>query len=740
MTAREREVLALVGAHLQNREIAERLVLSERTVESHVSSLLRKLDCPDRRALGRLASSTPAGDSLPVPLTSFVGREQESAALRELVAAYRLVTVVGPGGCGKTRLALHVASTTSGRPAPQYVDLAPLPPGSEVAEAFCQALHVQPERDDAATSLAHALAVGEAWLVVDNCEHVLGSLAPLVAGLLARNHDLAVLATSQAPLNVGTETVFELTPLALPDETRTPAAVVGSPAGRLFAERAAAVSPGFTVTADNAAAVTEICERLDGLPLALELAAARLRHFSPAEPVTLLGRRFALLRDAPVGSGARQLTLEEALRWSHDLLEEGERVLLDRCSVFPGDFDVESLLGVVAAAPLGADDVTAGLPRLLDRSLVARHRVGGRSAYRLLDSVREYAASLLAERGEAVATRERHTTYFLDEAGRRAPWLRDGRQVETLAWFDRHWNDLSAAVRHALESSDGGDRVWGLLAAIGPGWEVLGSRVEGQRWVDDLLPDRPPPRAIATGALVAAADMLLDQDVNRAAALVAEGRRLLDPADHAGAAFLLLVQGVTAAYRKEPEARACLTQAVAASARTGDVWLEGVARVELGLCLTDLDEGVELVMNGVGLLARAGDLVRQSNSLFRLAMRAVLQRIRQVDAADWLSRAAELGRRCNSVQEVLHARVGLALLARYAEGATLDEAELGELAWEFQRIGDRRCLARAQVGLALAAVARGDRSDADAICARVQDDLAEAGDTGTLEWARGELG
>lgn len=740
MTAREREVLALVGAHLQNREIAERLVVSERTVESHVSSLLRKLECPDRRALARLAAATPARDSLPVPLTSFVGREGESAALRELVASHRLVTVVGPGGCGKTRLALHVAGTTPGRTVPQYVDLAPLPPGSEVAEAFCQALHVQPEREDAATSLAHALGVGAPWLVIDNGEHVLDSLAPLVAGLLARNEELSVLATSQAPLNIGTETVFELAPLDVPEPTATAAAVLESPAGRLFAERAAAVSPGFGVTDENAGAISEICERLDGLPLALELAAARLRHFSPAELVALLGQRFALLRDAAVGSGARQLTLEEALRWSRDLLEDGERVLLDRCSVFPGDFDVESLLGVVAAEPLDSDDVTAGLPRLLDRSLVARHRVGGRSAYRLLDSVREYAASRLAERGEAEAMRERHTAYFLEEAARRAPWLRDGRQVETLAWFDRHWNDLSAAVRHALDTSDGGDRVWALLAAIGPGWEVLGSRAEAYRWVDDLLPDRPPPTPVATGALAAAADLLLYQDINRAAALVADGRRLLDPADGAADAFSLLIKGVAAAYRQEPGARACLAEAVAASSRLGDAWLEGVARVELGLSLPDLDEGVELVMNGVVLLARTGDLVRQSNSLFRLGMRAVLQRIRPVDAADWLSRAAELGRRGNSVQEVLHARVGLALLARYAEGLTLDEAELGELAREFQRIGDRRCLARAQVGLALASVARGDRAGADAICARVQEDLTEAGDTGTLEWARGEMG
>jgi DNA-binding CsgD family transcriptional regulator len=138
VTEREREVLALVGEHLQNREIAERLVLSERTVESHVSSLLRKLGCADRRALARYAVtlSSARRASLPVPLTSFVGREDESAALRDLVTTYRLVTVVGGGGCGKTRLALHVASTTPARPAPQYVDLSPLPPRSEVAESF----------------------------------------------------------------------------------------------------------------------------------------------------------------------------------------------------------------------------------------------------------------------------------------------------------------------------------------------------------------------------------------------------------------------------------------------------------------------------------------------------------------------------------------------------------------------------------------------------------------------------
>ncbi|MFD0478544.1 ATP-binding protein [Nonomuraea thailandensis] len=433
MTARESEVLWLVGDRLQNQEIAARLRVSERTVESHVSSLLRKLGGSNRLALveaaARLRAAREPLDGLPRPLSSFVGRDGEAGDVLGLLEAYRMVTLTGPPGTGKTRLALHLAHAASGLPPAVLIDLAPVTSarngtGAAVERAFADALGVVGQEHQLRTLIRQTLAEGGHWLVVDNCEHVTTAAASLLADLLATTSHLRVLATSHGALHLDGEAVYEIPPLPLPDELGGPAEILRSGAGRLFADRAAAASPGFEVTAGNARQVATLCRRLDGLPLAIELAAARVRFFTPGELLARLDDRFALLTDGARGAPGRHRTLEEALAWSYELLSEEERLLLERCSVFPGGFDYDTAARVVAYPPLEPGGLVRIFSRLLDRSLISSLRRADSTEYRLLESVRQFAQRRLAARGEAGTAREQHARHHLGHAVASVPDLR----------------------------------------------------------------------------------------------------------------------------------------------------------------------------------------------------------------------------------------------------------------------------------------------------------------------------
>jgi DNA-binding CsgD family transcriptional regulator len=303
VTEREAEVLLAVAERLRNREIAGRLHVSVRTVESHVAALLRKLGVADRAALAEMGAelgrTAPADALLPVPLTSLVGRQSETSQLTALVDAHRLVTLTGAGGVGKTRLALHVA-TVHADPFPDGVrlaDLAPVAPDM-VGDTLARALGVVPQPGCSLRDILREVA-GETrcLLVVDNCEHVVAEAAEIVADLLTAGGPLRVLATSREPLGVPGEVSYQVQALPVPTQLDScRAADAGTyDAVRLFVDRAATVSPGFTLTDAIAPAVAALCHRLDGLPLAIELAASRVRSFGPAELVEHLDQRFELL-------------------------------------------------------------------------------------------------------------------------------------------------------------------------------------------------------------------------------------------------------------------------------------------------------------------------------------------------------------------------------------------------------------------------------------------------------------
>ncbi|MEW9556387.1 LuxR C-terminal-related transcriptional regulator [Nonomuraea sp. NPDC050783] len=716
VTPREAEVLWLVGDRLQNQEVAARLRLSERTVESHVSSLLRKLGGTNRMALVEAAARIRAGRGpragLPRPLSSFVGRSGEAGEVRRLLGAYRMVTLTGPPGTGKTRLALHLAHEAGELPPAVLIDLALVAPAQAVERAFADALGVVGQEHQLRTLIRQTLAEGRHWLLVDNCEHVTAPAAALLAELLSTTGHLRVLATSHGPLRVTGEAVYEIPPLPLPPPARVTAeAVLASGSGRLFADRAAAASPGFAVTEGNARQVATICRRLDGLPLAIELAAARVRFFTPDELLARLDDRFALLTDGAQGAPSRHRALEEALTWSYELLGEDERLLLERCSVFPGAFDYDTAAGVVAYPPLEPAGLVRILSRLLDRSLISAHRRAERTEYRLLESVRQFAQRRLAARGEAGPARERHARHHLRHAVAIVPDLRGRDQAGALGWLNRRSADLTAALRWALDRDDT-TAAWEFIAGVGTAWEIVGCSGELFDWLGRLLPRPLPDGPLGLRTAVTCAVVLCYQDTERARRFAELAARMAAGGSAHDRALALLARGWTMRYG---EHRAAAIEYVARAAeafeRLGDDWHRALALSAYSHA-PDGTAVLDVLTRAADLFGRLGDHVKRANCLNQLAIRAIEERIRPEDVPGWLEEAARLARAGGNEHERLHAEVYRATFDQLLGEHRIAGARFGGLLPEFRRIGDLRCAARCLLGLGRAAASRGEHGTA----------------------------
>jgi predicted ATPase/DNA-binding CsgD family transcriptional regulator len=445
ISAREAEVLELVGEHLSNAEIGARLIISVRTVESHVSSLLRKLEVPDRRALAQHAPRSAWVDRshpvsvLPAPLTSFIGRARERAELTGMIKAHRQVTAVGPGGVGKTRLALTVAAD----PADEYsdgvwfVDLAPVTDPDMIATAVAGALGLGelPGRNMSESVIA-TLAGRHALLVLDNCEQVRDGVALFLERLLATCPRVTVLATSRARLLVPFERVYPVPPLSLAGDGESDAVA-------LFMERAAAV--GWPLDPPLRDHVASICARLDGMALAIELAAARYPTLGLDGLTAALSHPLRMLTG---GSRAddRHGSVRAALDWSHTLLEPPDRALLRRVSVFVAPFTAPA-----AAEVAGAEEgvVADGLARLAEQSLLVVTASPSGTKYRALESIRHYGTEQLIQAGELVNARSRHRRWCLAKAAGLAMVGRGWRPR-----FDAVADDLRAALAWAAKEPE----------------------------------------------------------------------------------------------------------------------------------------------------------------------------------------------------------------------------------------------------------------------------------------------
>jgi len=648
----------------------------------------------------------PRAGNLRLPLTSFVGRREDLDRVAGLLDRHRLVTLVGPGGAGKTRLATTAAARL--RHGAWLVELAPVTDPADVATALLGALGLREQRAvdhpqaplDTVGRLVETLSRGEPLVVLDNCEHVVDTAARLAEELLGRCPGLRVLATSREPLGVLGEAIVPVPPL---DEDT---------AVRLLAERAAAVRPGFGVTEDNAPVLAEVCRRLDGLPLAVELAAARLRSLSPEQLAARLDDRFRLLTGGSRTALPRHRTLRAVVAWSWDLLDPAERDFAESLAVFAGGVDPEAAEGLVGG------DAFDLLTALVDKSLLHVVEGPGGPRYRMLETIREYGLERLGESGRVGAARERHAEHYRDLAEAAEPHLRGKEQLAWLARLDAERDNVLAALHFAADRGDA-DTAVRIAAAMSIFWTVRGNRAESVGWFRLAL--GVPGGSPAAARHVVAAFLLINDAISSGFRDTGEHvARLRDlaataPTDHPVLVLLepvvgLLLDEADSAVRAvdsrldhpDPWARAMLWMVRGAVRENvgdmadarDDLLVAGAGLREVGdrfglsqaltavadahLAFGDVDRAVEALQESVALLRELDPDDDAAHERIVLAN----ARLRQGDVARARAEYRELVRTARvsqpwSVRSVAFARIMLGDLARY-------EGDLAEAARQYE--------------------------------------------------------
>jgi predicted ATPase/DNA-binding SARP family transcriptional activator len=544
-----------------------------------------------RPARGRtMPATTPAATrargSLPAPLASFVGRERERRAVIGLLDDARLVTLTGAGGCGKTQLALRVARDVADRfgGGAWIAELASRRDPALVPTAIAQALGL-PEQPGRAVTDVVVEFIGDRslLLILDNCEHLIAATAAFTADVLARCPALRVLATSREPLRIAGEHPWRVPSLGLPPDAGLDA-LTASDAARLFVTRAREVSPGFSVTTANAPAIVKICHELDGIPLALELAAARLPMLSADEIAARLDDRFGLLAHGRRIGPDRHQTLEAAIDWSYQLLGHAERRLLARLSVFAGGFTVDAVEEVCSTDTRERRAMLETLSAVADKSLIVPvANAAGPARHDLLETIRAFARARLGP-GELRATAERHAEFFAGLAQRAAPRLTGPDQVRWLNRLHVEQNNLRAALTWSLRH-DGGHSALRIAASAWWFWLQFGHVAEGSRWLDRVLTvagDADPrlrQRVLHAAGRMAWARAETDQARRHLLAALTLARDLGDDARIARAEALLAL--VAADGASAMEARARIDTAVRLADR-GDAWTRAVVHDAAG--------------------------------------------------------------------------------------------------------------------------------------------------------------
>ncbi len=738
----ERLVAQLITALYAAGRQADALAAYER-VRARLSEELGVVPSPElQKAHLDVLQGTPA-PSAPSPrngstahlgarLTSFVGREHELERIAELLSEHRLVTLLGAGGAGKTRLAAELADgwLGQGRGGVWVTALAPVADAAGIGPALLGAIGLRETQlltstkaapaVDAVTHVMEVLADRPALLVLDNCEHLIAPVAELAERLLGGCPRLRILTTSREPLAITGEMIVPVAPLALPEGDVSASEALEVPAVRLFADRAAAASAGFAVDADTVADVVEICRRVDGLPLALELAAARLRSMTLQQLAARLDDRFRLLTGGSRTAMARQRTLRAVVDWSWDLLTDSERRMLHRLAVFPGGATLDAAEIVCAGGPVQDADVFDLLCALVDKSLL---QIGGATAprYRMLETIREYGVERAEEAGELAAIREAHARYYLALALDADPHLRGPDQVAWRRRLDAEHDNLLAALRYLGETGDT-RAACGMVVALLWFWLMSGSsRDEVLGWVDfarrlpgdadrldrvmieavhalaNSLPGQPGEDDPFT-LLRTVLDQIEDEDLTRHPLLaavrpmlaIAVGRERMvellalseahpDPWVRATAPFVRVQ--ITENEGDVEGLRAALDESVEAFGEVGDRWGLATTLAELsGLRILEGDlDGAERALEQSGVLMDELG-TRADNVMIRLRLADVRARRGDVEGARAML-AAEIDARERYPEENAMLRISLAQLTFW----TGDAAQARELAAEAMR-------------------------------------------------------
>jgi len=676
---------------------------------------------------------------LPTEATSFVGREAELSTIAELLGLSRLVTLTGPGGSGKSRLALRAAAQAAGdfSDGVWLVELASIVRPSLVVPAVALALSVREEPGrPLLDSVISRLQASAALLIMDNCEHVVDAAAEVIAALLRSCPQVRILATSQLRLNVSGEASWPVPPLTLPSpRAADPGAAAEAESVRLFCDRAAFARPGFLLDAANTPAVSDVCRQLDGIPLAIELAAARVCALTPAQLAARLGNRFRVLTGGSRVGLPRHRTLAAAIDWSHDLLSEAERVCFRRMAVFAGGCTIDAAEAVCHDDALPSEAVFETVAALVDRSLLTTEERSGSMRYGMLESIRQYALERQAEAREEAELRRRHLAWMLDFAAQA-----DLDGPDQGAWLDLVEAELDN-VRACLEWSlappagrAGADPALALqlAGALSRFWVVRGPVGVGRRILDAALAAAGPDadqrlRAVALDGAGQLAAVQADQDGQRAyhEESLAIWREL---GDDARIVSCLGDLGAVAHVRGEYRAaRSMYTEALELAQRAGDARkmaraLSGLGR--LALHQGDLDQATAYYIESMTRFRDAGDLRLATLILGNLGVVATNQGDLDL-ARDRLEEHLRNANRLGDRKLTGGALTNLGLVAYHA--GDLDEsAQLHQQALEIaELIGDPRLAAVALTNLGMVAAGRHDYAAAAGFHLRSLD-LAEA--------------
>jgi len=623
-----------------------------------------------------------APNNLPAPLTSFVGREREIGEVRRLLAGTRLLTLTGAGGCGKSRLALEVARTRL----PDFpggmwiVELAALSDAGLVPHAAAAALGVTEHAGRTVTdTLAGALGGNTLLLVLDNCEHLLTACADLAGVLLRECPGLHILATSREPLGLPGETIWRVPSLTVPDPLHLPPhhRLAKFEAVRLFVERAAAVRPGFQVTADNAPAIAQVCHRLDGIPLAIELAAARVRALSVEQIAARLDDRFRLLTGGSRTALPRHRTLRAAMDWSYDLLAERERGLLARLSVFTGGWTLEAAEGVCAAESADASEILDLLTSLVDKSLVLVELRGGEARYELLETVRQYGEEHLGDGETAASIRRRHRDWYLTLAEQASAGLDGPHQKTCLDRMDREYGNLRSALewsRGAAAEVEAGLR---LAVHLQRFWEMRAYYAEARAWLDSMIAagSTATPRLRARALNTAGVLAYRQGDYQRTAALCSSALSLAEQHGdrYAAAQALHFLAHVRQSRGEYDQATEMMERSIKLYEEVNH--RRGVANSvdclgEVARSKGDYERAEILTARAMSLYGEIGDGRGQSHLLHNLGY-IRLHQDRAAEARDLFQESLVRAQDLKSPRDVIMAIAGLAAASKNAAPARL---------------------------------------------------------------------